>query len=57
MLLALRRVLAIAVLTLPVRSVIGDDLGEHYAEGLRDAFWGGGGEERGKKGAEGQKGE
>lgn len=40
MLLALRRVLTMAVLTLPVSSVISDDLGEHYAEGLGYAFWG-----------------
>lgn len=38
MLLTLRGVLTIAVLTLPVRSVVGDDLGERYAEGLRHAF-------------------
>ena len=39
MLLALRRVLTIAVLTLPVCSVVGDDLGERYTEGLGYAFW------------------
>lgn len=40
MLLSLRMVLTIAVLTLPVRSVIGDDLGERYTESLGHAFWG-----------------
>lgn len=39
MLLSLRMVLTIAVLTLPVRSVIGDDLGERYTESLGHAFW------------------
>lgn len=39
MLLALWRVLTIAVLTLPVCSVISDDLGERYTEGLGYAFW------------------
>lgn len=40
MLLTLWRILAKAVLTLPLRSVISNDLGEGYAEGLGDAFWG-----------------
>lgn len=39
MLLALRVILAVAVLPLPVRSVVGDDLGEGDAEGLGYAFW------------------
>lgn len=39
MLLALRMVLTIAVLALPVRSVVSDDLGERYTEGLGHAFW------------------
>lgn len=39
MLLALWVILAVAVLPLPVRSVVGNDLGEWYAEGLGYAFW------------------
>lgn len=39
MLLALRMILTIAVLALPVRSVISNDLGERYTEGLGYAFW------------------
>lgn len=46
MFLALWMVLTIAVLTLPVRPVIGDDLGERDAEGLGYAFW----KKRGDKG-------
>ena len=38
MLLTLWRVLTIAVLTLPVCSVICDDLGEWYTEGLGYGF-------------------
>lgn len=48
MLLALQMILAIAVLTLPVRSVISNDLGERYTEGLGYAFW----ETNGKEGDE-----
>lgn len=54
MLLALRRVLAIAVLTLPVRSVITNDLGERYTEGLGYAFLGEKEIKAGKGGDEGR---
>ena len=39
MLLALWMVLTIAILALTVRSVVSDDLGERYTEGLGHAFW------------------
>lgn len=39
MLLALWRVLTIAILALPMRSVISNDLGERYTEGLGYAFF------------------
>ena len=40
MLLPLRRVLTITILTLPVCSVVSDDLGEGYTEGPGYAFCG-----------------
>lgn len=40
MLLTLWMILPIAVLALPVRPVVSDDLGKRYAEGLWYAFWG-----------------
>lgn len=39
MLLALDVIQPIAVLSLPVRPVVGNDLGQGYAEGLRCTFW------------------
>lgn len=39
MLLTLQVVLPVAVLALPVRPVVGDDLGQRYTEGLGHAFW------------------
>lgn len=39
MLLPLWRVLPITILTLPVRSVISNDLGEGYTEGLGYELW------------------
>lgn len=39
MLLTRWRVVTIAVLSLSVGSVVGDDLGQRYTEGLGNVFW------------------